>query len=200
MQRTPVFSIVNGYPDNDEMGIAMENLYAFARNYILTCGVLSWISAQVIKTILTLATTRRFEPERLVGAGGMPSAHSALVCSMTLAVARKEGFGSSLFAIAIMFAAVVMYDAMGVRRAAGEQAKVLNKIVVSFRPSESKTEQEQSSKKDKIHAKRDRDKGKLIKLDDMQFKKLKEYLGHTPLEVLAGALLGIILAMIIPMS
>lgn len=179
------------------MGIAMENLYELTRNYILTCAVLSWVVAQIIKTILTLITTKRFEAERLIGAGGMPSAHSALVCSMTLAVARKEGFGSSLFAIAIMFAAVVMYDAMGVRRAAGEQAKVLNKIVVSFRPNENKQLIESQSKKDKIHAKRD--KSKIIKLDDMQFKKLKEYLGHTPLEVLAGALLGIIIALIIPM-
>lgn len=182
--------------ENDEMGIAMESLHQLTRNYILTCAVLSWIIAQIIKTILTLITTKRFEVERLTGAGGMPSAHSALVCSMTLAVARKEGFDSSLFAIAIMFAAVVMYDAMGVRRAAGEQAKVLNKIVVSFKPHDNKAAAEPPNK-DKIRAKRD--KGKILKLDDMQFKKLKEYLGHTPLEVLAGALLGIILAMVIPM-
>ncbi|MFA9380643.1 MAG: divergent PAP2 family protein [Acetanaerobacterium sp.] len=177
----------------------MQNLYALTRNYILTCAVLSWIIAQIIKTILTLITTQRFEAERLVGAGGMPSAHSALVCSMTLAVARREGFASSIFALTLMFAAVVMYDAMGVRRAAGEQAKVLNKIVISFKRNEDKGTQEPPQQhQDKIRAKRD--KGKFIKLDDMQFKKLKEYLGHTPLEVLAGALLGIIIAMIIPMS
>ncbi len=175
----------------------MENLHQLTRNYILTCAILSWIIAQIIKTVLTLITTKRFEVERLTGAGGMPSAHSALVCSMTLAVARKEGFGSSLFAIAIMFAAVVMYDAMGVRRAAGEQAKVLNKIVVIFKPNDNKAAIDSQHSKEKIRAKRD--KGKILKLDDMQFKKLKEYLGHTPLEVLAGALLGIILAMVIPM-
>lgn len=192
-----MYFVFDVYSENDEMGIAMESLQQLTRNYILTCAVLSWIIAQIIKTILTLITTKRFEVERLTGAGGMPSAHSALVCSMTLAVARKEGFDSALFAIAIMFAAVVMYDAMGVRRAAGEQAKVLNKIVVIFKPHDNKAVTEQQPNKDKIRAKRD--KGKILKLDDMQFKKLKEYLGHTPLEVLAGALLGIIIAMVIPM-
>ncbi len=174
----------------------MNDIYALINNYILTCAISSWITAQIIKTFLTLFTTKRFEVERLVGAGGMPSAHSALVCSMMLAVARKEGLGSPLFALAVMFAAVVMYDAMGVRRAAGEQAKIINKIVVSIKRPEEKGE-EQADSLGKKHYKHD--KNKVIKLDDMQFKKLKEYLGHTPLEVLGGALLGIIMALIIPM-
>ena len=173
----------------------MDDIYDLINNYILSAAVLSWITAQVIKTILTLITTKRFEFERLVGAGGMPSAHSALVCSMTFAVARKEGFGSPLFALSLMFAAVVMYDAMGVRRAAGEQAKVINKIVVSIRRPEDKHEEEECINKKRFK----KDKNKFIKIDDMQFKKLKEYLGHTPLEVLGGALLGIIMALIIPM-
>lgn len=174
----------------------MEKFYEITHNYILSCAVFSWVMAQVIKTVLTLVTQRKFDAERLIGAGGMPSAHSALVCSMTLAVARQEGVDSSMFAIAIMFAAVVMYDAMGVRRAAGEQAKVLNKIVISVRPNQNKAA-EQSTLEKKIRVKRD--KSKILKLDDMQFKKLKEYLGHTPLEVLAGSLLGIIIAMVLPM-
>ena len=180
------------------MGLTMEALQALGKNYILITAVTSWITAQIIKTLLTLIITKKFEAERLFGAGGMPSAHSALVCSMTLSVARKVGVDSPLFALAIMFAAVVMYDAMGVRRAAGEQAKVINKIVISFKPSG-----EEAVGNTAAHAKQKvsrHDKNKMIKLDDQQFKKLKEYLGHTPLEVLGGALLGIMISLIVPMS
>ena len=134
-------------------------------NYVLIVAVTGWLIAQIIKTVTVLITTNRFDVERLTGAGGMPSAHSAAVCGMTIAVAKTVGVGDPLFALAFLFASVVMYDATGVRRAAGEQAKRLNVI---------------SSKSDLF--------------GDM----LKESLGHTPLEVLAGALLGILLAMIIP--
>jgi acid phosphatase family membrane protein YuiD len=123
----------------------------------------------VIKTILTFFNTKKFSAERMFGAGGMPSAHSASVCSLAISIVIKCGIDSPEFALAIAFAVVVMYDAMGVRRAAGEQARILNKMV-------------------DIYSKQG------AELTD---KDLKEYLGHTPVEVLAGALLGIIVSLII---
>jgi len=113
----------------------------------------------------------------MVGAGGMPSAHSASVCGMTIAISRSVGFESPLFAISFLFASIVMYDAMGVRRAAGEQARVINMIVK--KNNENKGEAIFSAK-NKEH--------------------LKEFLGHTPLEVMGGAMLGILVAMIIPVT
>ncbi len=138
-------------------------------NYFIDVAVISWLSAQILKTLFEFIMTKKFNPERLVGAGGMPSAHSALVCSVTVAMARKIGFNSPEFAICFIVAGVVMYDAMGVRRAAGEQAKVLNKLVFE-------------------------DKGNAHRPE----KALKEFLGHTPLEVLGGALLGILVAALVP--
>ena len=89
-------------------------------NYIINVGVTSWFCAQIIKTVLTLIRYREFRAERLFGAGGMPSSHSALVCSITVAMAKLVGFDSPLFGLTFVFSMVVMYDAMGVRRAAGE--------------------------------------------------------------------------------
>lgn len=149
----------------------MDKITELFQNHILITALLSWAVAQVIKTLLTFTLTKKFDPERLVGAGGMPSAHSATVCSLVIAVARSIGFNSAEFAIAVILAAVVMYDAMGVRRAAGEQAKVLNRML------EKQYNEETDS--------------------DIPGE-LKEFLGHTPLQVLAGALLGILIAMVMP--
>lgn len=149
----------------------MESIKGLFSNYPLMVAVIGWLLAQVIKTILTLIVTRELNWERMVGAGGMPSAHSAAVCGMTVAIARTVGVSDPLFAIAFMFAAVVMYDATGVRRAAGEQAKRINTLSKSHNS----------------------------KSEDLAVM-LKESLGHTPLEVLAGALLGILLAMLIPIQ
>ncbi len=151
----------------------MNSIRDLFSNYVLNVAVVSWMSAQFIKTLLNYLKYRKFNPERLIGAGGMPSAHSASVCGLTIAVARSVGFASPLFAIAFLLAAVVMYDAMGVRRQAGEHARVINMIVrknknyITYMP------------KDKNG--------------------LKEFLGHTPLEVMGGALLGILIAMLLPM-
>ena len=153
----------------------MTSILDLFSNYTLNVAVVAWLSAQIIKTLLNLITTKKFNIERMVGAGGMPSAHSASVCGMTVALARTEGFDSPLFAIAFLFATVVMYDAMGVRRAAGEHAKIINMIV-------KKTREE---KIDTIYIPTNKDK-------------LKEFLGHTPLEVMGGAMLGILVAIIIP--
>ena len=150
-------------------------------NYIINVGVTSWFCAQVIKTVLTFIRYRELRLERLFGAGGMPSSHSALVCSMTLAMAKLVGFDYPLFGLTFVFAMVVMYDAMGVRRAAGEQAKVLNKIIFSKMFDIINEELEESCEERGGEAPGDQ-------------KELKEYLGHTPLEVLGGMLLGILIA------
>lgn len=144
-------------------------------NYVLNVAVISWISAQVIKTLINLMTTRKLNLERLFGAGGMPSAHSASVCGLTIAISRSVGFASPLFAIAFLLSAIVMYDAMGVRRAAGEHAKVINLIV----------KKSKENKNDAIYIPKNKEQ-------------LKEFLGHTPLEVMGGAMLGILIAIILP--
>ncbi len=143
-------------------------------NYALNCAVISWFSAQFIKTMLVLITTKKFVPERIFGPGGMPSAHSASVSALAISICRICGFASPEFAIAFMFASIVMYDATSVRRQAGEHAKAINIVV------------------DKVDSLEDDD-------DDLNIKQLKEVLGHTPFEVVAGSLLGIIIAMIVPM-
>lgn len=151
-------------------------------NYVMTVAIVSWCAAQIIKTLIHFIQTKSFNPERLFGAGGMPSSHSALVCSATIALCRKCGFASSEFAIMFILAMVVMYDAMGVRRSAGLHAKEINRINRIFAIKEIKPLDEVNSQK------------------TTKKKELKEYLGHTPFEVLGGALLGILIAMIIPMA
>ncbi len=162
----------------------MNDFSFLLSNPIVNIIFVAWLSAQVLKTIINWMITKKFNPERLVGAGGMPSSHSALVCSLCIGIARVEGYSSAAFAISLALAGVVMYDAMGVRRAAGEQAKIINKMVFNF-----------NDLKEMI-------KGALVFDEDESIenghKRLKEYLGHTPMEVLGGALLGILVAMIIP--
>lgn len=140
----------------------------FFNNYLLMLAVLAWTSAQVIKTALHFLLTKEFSGERLFGSGGMPSSHSALVCALFVGTAKLEGLSSPLFAIAFVLAAIVMYDAMGVRLETGKQAQVLNLLTKDMRkPS----------------------------IDEI---KLKEMVGHTPFQVLSGALLGVLLAVSVP--
>lgn len=153
----------------------MTNISDLFSNYILNVALLSWFGAQSIKTLLDYVKTKQFKAERIFGAGGMPSSHSASVCAVTIAIAKTEGFSSPLFAIPFLLAGIVMYDAMGVRRAAGQHAKIINMIV----------------KKEKS------DITSFIPKNKLQ---LKEFLGHTPLEVLGGALFGIIIAMVVPVA
>lgn len=155
----------------------------FSYNYVLTAAVISWCTAQIIKTILNFIQTKKFNAERLFGAGGMPSSHSALVCSATIAMCRECGVGSPEFAIMFIVAMIVMYDAMGVRRSAGLHAREINRINRIFAVKGIKTSDE-SDKPD----------------SEKKKKELKEYLGHTPFEVLGGALLGILISMLIPMT
>lgn len=134
-------------------------------NDVLMASLASWLAAQVLKILLYAVTAKKWDLERLVGSGGMPSSHSALVVGLCTSIAIYKGLSSVDFALAFVFSAVVMYDAAGVRRAAGQQARILNSIL------------------DEIHEGKD--------VDD---KKLKELLGHTPVEVLAGAVLGFVVA------
>lgn len=129
----------------------------------LATAIISWFAAQLVKVVLVLISSKKLDFGRFVGSGGMPSSHSALVCSLTTAIGCTEGVSSGLFAVCAVFSLVVMYDAAGVRRAAGQQAKILNRLVETWGKVEhSETE-----------------------------KKLKELLGHTPKEVFVGAILGI---------
>lgn len=132
-------------------------------------AALSWGLAQVIKTIIHLIVTKKFVAERLIGSGGMPSCHSATVCALTTSIIINEGIHSPFFAMSVILAIIVMYDARGVRRETGIQATVLNEIVTII---------------EKLGA------------DVTYDEKLKEFIGHTPLQVLVGAILGVIIALI----
>lgn len=152
----------------------------FFQNKVLFAAALGWFCAQAAKVLLTLITTRKFSAERLWGAGGMPSAHSAMVCALTISTARFYGINSPVFALAVMFAFVTMYDAMGVRREAGLHAKLLNKYLNQIETQ---------------NADKDGDGIPDVKVDEID---LKEYIGHTPLEVLGGVLLGILVGILVP--
>lgn len=171
----------------------MSALQALTSNDLVNLCFIAWAAAQILKTIINWILTKQLSLERLVGAGGMPSAHSALVVSLTIGIARQEGFRSALFAMALAFAGIVMYDAMGVRRAAGEQAKVINRMMFSFndftdmfRQSLFFDDMDDTDDQDDQHEE--------VKHEEHQ--RLKEYLGHTPMEVLGGALLGILIAVL----
>ncbi len=141
-----------------------------------------------MKTLLDTIKHKSFDRHRLAGAGGMPSSHSALVCSMTVGMAKLVGFDSPLFGLTFAFAMVVMYDAMGVRRAAGEQAKVLNRIIFS------RVFDLLNEEIDEDFGEREGEERPDGAPDQ---KELKEYLGHTPLEVLGGMLLGVLIASVL---
>ena len=135
-------------------------------NFPLVVSGIAWLIAQLLKTVVSIVTERRLNFVSLMASGGMPSSHSATVCALAISIGLTQGFRSPLFAIAFLFAYTVMYDAAGVRRETGEQAKILNKILVDL--AEGNT-------------------------DEMP-KELKELVGHTPLQVFAGAVLGIVIA------
>lgn len=134
-------------------------------NLALWSSLLSWLAAQVIKIAADCIQGQRFDFTKLVSTGGMPSAHSALVSGLAVSVGISEGFGSTLFAVTAVFAGVVMFDAQSVRRAAGEQAQLLNQLVDEF-----------------------------FKEHHLSETKLAELLGHTRLEVFFGMTTGILCA------
>lgn len=121
----------------------------------------TWFCVQTFKVLWELATTKKFNFKRIIGAGEMPSSHTAIVVSITTMVGRSQGINSVIFAVSLIFSLVVMYDACGVRRQAGKQARILNDIVNT--PG----------------------------LSTVQVgEKLVEALGHTPLQVIVGAIVG----------
>ena len=143
----------------------MDNIKELVFNNSRVCALSAWFIAQFIKVIIEFFKTKRLNLLLLMSSGGMPSSHSSTVCARATSVGIHSGFTSAEFAIATIVAIVVMYDAAGIRRAAGEQAKVLNKM------------------------RDDLEKGDISDFDVQ----LKELLGHTPVEVLVGALLGILI-------
>jgi uncharacterized protein len=129
--------------------------------------VVAWAIAQAAKVILTSMRQRRLNLRVLAETGGMPSSHAAIVMGLTTAVGKYAGVSSASFAIALIFSFVVMYDAAGLRRAAGRQAAILNRLVED-----------------------------LMHMRGVQEQRLRELLGHTPFEVVVGALLGLVVGLI----
>ena len=127
-----------------------------------------WFGIQLFKFIYDLVKSKKFNFKRLMQAGGMPSSHSGVVISLTTMIGKNVGINSPLFAVALIFSFIVMYDAAGVRRAAGKQAKLLNKIVET--PG----------------------------LTSLQVsERLVEVLGHTPVQVIVGAAIGVVVGLLV---
>lgn len=137
----------------------------FIFKYIyMTVPFIAWWSAQILKFVISLITTKKIDFTRLVGSGGMPSSHTSFTVSLATIIGINIGIESIGFALAVAFSLIVMYDATGVRRATGKQAKILNRLLYH--------------NKGEIH------------LDE----ELKELIGHTPFEVIGGAALGFTIA------
>lgn len=150
--------------------MTLANLQSILYNEALLCSILSWLMAQLIKTIIHAITYKTLDLSRLCGDGGMPSGHSATVTALAICLGIKEGFSSPYFSIAAIIAIVVMHDAMGVRREAGRHAQVLNSIAEELQ--------------------------RMVNPSIATDVKLKEFLGHTPLQVIFGSLLGIVVAVV----
>ena len=138
------------------------------KNDPLKCACLAWLAAQSLKVLLTLWLDKRFDWKRIFDMGGMPSAHSAFVFSLMVMIGLREGTDTALFALSFALTAVVIYDAMGVRAETGRQGKILNQILREV----------------------------LVEGQPITEKKLKELVGHTPLEVAAGILVGTVMVLI----
>ena len=143
-------------------------------NPVIVCGIVGWGVAQIIKFFLNLVHNSSFQLERLYGSGGMPSSHSSLVCAAFVSTGRSVGWDSPITAVMFVLGAIVMYDAANVRLEAGKHAKQLNEIME-----------------------------RLLMLDgdiDAKRKEFKELLGHTPLQVVCGAILGIVIGAVFPLG
>lgn len=146
----------------------MNEFQKFITNKYIYVPLLVWFCIQTFKVLYDLVKNKKFNFRRIMGAGGMPSSHSAVVTCLATLIAKYEGVDSSIFAVSLIFAMVVMYDAAGVRRAAGKQAHLLNKIIET--PGLTNVEVQE---------------------------KLVEVLGHTPLQVIVGATIGVIVGLIV---
>ncbi|HEY9895842.1 MAG TPA: divergent PAP2 family protein [Candidatus Sericytochromatia bacterium] len=146
----------------------MQHFGDIIHNQVLLVALIACLVAQAMKLVIELAKQHKVNLRVLVETGGMPSAHSALVAALATGVGQTSGWASSEFAIAVIFAVIVMYDAAGVRQAAGKQARILNQIIDEFFQ------------------------------EDQQFNeaRLKELLGHTPVQVIAGLILGVAISWI----
>ncbi len=142
-------------------------LYDLITNWVLIIPLCAWVLAQFIKMLIALSQGKGLDLAFFISSGGMPSAHSAMVCALATAVAMTYGFSSTYFAISVILAMIVMYDAAGVRQSVGLQSVVLNRIILELKRKEP-----------------------LVKIEA----DLRELMGHTPFEVIVGAVLGIILA------
>ncbi len=140
-------------------------------NQSLISAVVAWFVAQLLKTSIDMWSNKAFSIERMWGSGGMPSSHSSTVSALMVSSGIQYGLGSFEFAVSFILASIVMHDAMGVRREAGRQAKLLNMIL--------------DSNFMEMHG-----------IEDFE-KRLKEFIGHTPLQVVMGFILGIVIAVII---
>ncbi len=158
-------------------------------NVMLIAALAGWVSAQLLKTIIYVITNKKFSAERIIGAGGMPSSHSATVCALAMTASRIYGITSSEFALSMVLALVVMYDACGVRRAAGLHAREINRMRKILDKIDDETIERLDEEID-IEIGSEESNG--------VNKELKEFLGHTPFQVLCGALLGIIIGMVFP--
>jgi len=145
------------------------SLEALTANRPLLSAGASWLTAQILKVIIFSVLERRLHWRKLLETGGLPSAHSALVTGLCLGVGLHEGFESPVFAIALVLALIVMYDAMNLRAEAGKHADLLNELLLLSVIKEAYKERE----------------------------KLKELLGHTPFEVIAGILIGVMMAVML---
>ncbi|CAL9113853.1 unnamed protein product [Musa textilis] len=160
---------MNGLESSSSLSPSLSSPpFTVLHNYPLISAILAFAIAQSIKVFTTWCKERRWDAKQLIGSGGMPSSHSATVTALAVAIGIQDGLGSSAFATATMFASVVMYDAFGVRLHAGKQAEVLNQIVYQL--------PEEHPLADTIP--------------------LRELLGHTPLQVTAGAILGFFVALL----
>lgn len=137
----------------------------FFNNRVIQAMLLPWIAAQILKVVIELLWRRKLNLRLLTSAGGMPSSHSALVCGLATAIAINDGAGSTTFALSVVLAMVVMYDAAGIRRWASIQARILNQII-----------------------------DELFQGHPISEIRLREILGHTPIQVVAGAALGVVMA------
>lgn len=150
------------------------NFHVLLSNPLINVAVLCWIAAQCLKVIIEFCTNKKIDLHRLKGAGGMPSSHSALVCGVSLCAFTTYGFASPIFALSVVMALIVMYDATGVRWAAGLHAKAINNLVDYLTDAEGMDQKELSE----------------------MIPKLNESLGHRIIEVICGAALGIVIALI----
>lgn len=145
----------------------MNTILSIITNKYIYVPVILWLFVQTFKVIFELIVTKKFNFKRILGAGGMPSSHSAIVVSLATLIGKYEGVDTSIFALAVITSFIVMYDAAGVRRAAGKQAKLLNKIIET--PGLSSIQVQE---------------------------KLVEVLGHSPIQVFVGALVGVIVGIL----